>query len=298
MSEHPTVIKFPGLFKEKGKFVYKNYTAEHAIAGDTDSCYMRLPFVKEGMSNEEVCEIADEIGAHANDLFPDFIKEAFNIPESRKDVIQTDREVVSDKSLFVTKKRYAAHIINKEGKWTDEMKIMGLEIRKSNTPAILKRFLQTIVDKALDDYDADQMSQLVREMRKEYMDTPFHEIATPMGCNTLKAAQQQVAETGSMHGLHYSARAALFYNSMCSERDQPVRPGDKIALVYIKHPQSKYVGYPVDAPHLPDFMKDIVIDYKTQWSKAEKTINGYLQSMGFDLSSRKKDIKRNLFGFK
>jgi len=291
-------IEFPALFKEGDKFVYRSYHADMGIAGDTDSCYMKLPFFDADADVNEVCEIADEIGQHVNSLFPEFIMDAFNVPEDRKDVIQTDREIISDKSFFLTKKRYAAHVVNKEGKPTDSLKLMGLEIRKSNTPVLLKQFLTEVVEAIIDGKDAAQLSRMVKQFKQEYKQAPLKEIASPSGCNTLKKCLDIFEQTGSQHGFHYTVRASMFYNSMCSETDRQIMPGDKVGVVYIKHPKSKYIAYPVDAMTLPDFMDDIIIDYDKQWEKANKTINNYLKGMGFDIQSRKNEVKRSLFGFK
>lgn len=263
---------------------------------DTDSIMLSMKALSIQNADEAVA-IADEIGAITNSEFPSFMKHAFNCPDERLDSIQTDREVVSDKALFLSKKRYIMHIINNEGTPCDKLKIMGVELKKSDTPIAVKNILSKLVNEILDGKTGSELLSVVDLMKRDYAKNTFREIARPISCKGLKKYQDKLDETGSDKGIPYQVRAAMFYNSMCGPSDKQIMPGDKIGVVYIKNPKSKYVAFPIDINEMPEFMGKLVVDWETQWDKTFKKIENYLSSIGMDIKSRKADIRRNLFGF-
>lgn len=271
----------------------------HMVAGDTDSCYMSVPeIVTSGRSVEEVVATCDEIGGLIGDTFPEFSRRIFNCPADRLGSIKTDREAVSDKSLFLTKKRYIMHVVDMEGTPCDKLKVMGVESKKSDTSPAVKVLLDELVDAILDGKSMDDVLKLTNKMKREFATrfTP-REIAKSVGCNTLKKAQNTFAATGDMKGIPYQARAAMFYNKMRTTADKEIYAGDKIKLIYIIHPESKYIGLPVDTEEPPEWFNEIIIDYKTEWNNANTKIVNYLKALGWDLESRKKQQSKDLFGF-
>lgn len=287
------------IMREGEPFRYEKTHINHAVAGDTDSIMMSMAKVLDqtGITEEEeIVQLADDIGEAVNDSFPEFIRRAFNVPKDRDDTIKTDREIVSDKSFFLTRKRYIMSVINEEGKKVKKLKIMGVELKKSNTSKAVKEILMDLVERILDGEDIHQLREAIEGHKKAFFARDIHEIAKPSGCGTLAKCQRILEETGSDKGFAYQARAALFYNSLCGTADRAVMPGDKIGIVYIKHPQSKYIGYPIDATYFPDWMDDIVIDYRTNWEKAKKTIENYMKAMNWDLQTQKENVRMKLFG--
>jgi len=278
---------------------FTTYTVNNMVAGDTDSGYFSIAdCVNENSNVDDVVTFADEIGKLTNESFPDFVMKAFNCPEERKDIIKTDREAVSDKSLFLTKKRYIMHVVDSEGNRVDKLKIMGVEIKKSDTSDALKKILMDLVKMILDGYSKEDVFDAVDTMKEKFYTMPVHEIAKPISVKTLKKCQDMYKMTGSMKGFPYQVRAAMFYNSLCGITDKMVYPGEKVGLVYIKHPKSNYIAFPIDSSKLPNWWeKEIVIDYKTEWAKAHKKIINYLSSLDWDFKSIKDNKKKELFGF-
>ena len=153
-----------GWTKDNDEYEFNKIYLNNAIAGDTDSVMMSLNgIVTEEDDINDIVELADTIAKKTNDSFPEFIQKAFNCPSSRKDVVTTDREIISDKSFFLTKKRYVMHVVNDEGKEVDKLKIMGVEIKKSDTPVAVKEMLMEMVNMILDDADINQMKERIKE---------------------------------------------------------------------------------------------------------------------------------------
>lgn len=277
---------------------YEPYHGDFMIAGDTDSAMMTLERHFSPDANiDDVVLFADDLGTLVNEGFPEFCMRAFNCPEDRKETVKTDREKVSDKSLFLTKKRYIMHVVDSEGKRVDELKIMGVELKKSDTSVIVKKMLRKVVDLILDDVSQETLLAQVRKFREEFPQVPPQEIATPISVKTLKRCEDAFAMTGDMKGFPYQVRAAMYWNSLCGTHDKRIMPGEKIGLLYIRRHESKYIGFPIDTVKFPDWFDSIPIDFQTEWDKAEKKIENYLTAIGWDYKSRVVAERNDLFGF-
>lgn len=273
------------------------YNARYISSGDSDSCYISLTKdINKKVSIEQGIEIADEVCDRVNESYPDFLEKVFNCPPERNDSMLSEREVVADKTFILTKKRYIMHVVNDEGEPCDKLKIMGVEIKKSDTSKIVKDILLDLVKRILDDATRPQLKEAIKKWKKTFFSSDMKYIGKPSGCKKLKDAYTQLEETGNLKGVHYVARAAIFYNSLCSGSDRRVRSGDQVLLVYINHPDSKYIGIPLDAEVLPDWLDDIIIDYKMNWEKADNKITNYLKAIEFDLETVNVNHKKDLFG--
>lgn len=221
-----------------------------------------------------------------------------NIPEERSHLIGTARETVADSGLWLSKKRYILRVKDSEGKRVNKLKMQGVQLKKSNTSHFLKKALLELVEHILDGADVDELNTIIDRQKREFIDADIYDIATPMGCATLNNATQVYELTGRFDGVHYAAKAAALWNITSSNFDTKIMAGEKIRLVYIRgNKLSTSIGFPSEARKLPEwFHRDIKVDYETMWSKAKKTINGYLKAIGFDLESRKVELSKDLFG--
>lgn len=279
-------------------FAWKKHYLNNLKFGDTDSAGLSLSAVfDKDACIDDVVEVADTIGQLTNKAFPEFCMHAFNCPEERKHIIKTEREVVSDKSLFLSKKRYIMHVVDSEGKRVDKLKIMGVELKKSDTSKAIKKLLMDLVLAILDGVEGDDLLSLVADMRTEFNTFQASDIAKPINVKTLKKCQDSYDITGSMKGFPYQVRAAMFWNELCGVSDKKIMPGEKVGLLYIKHPQSKYIAFPIDMTVFPDWFHELTVDYQTEWSKAHAKLENYLASIGMDVVGRKNAIKEELFGF-
>lgn len=284
-----------------GKYQWEYIHLNNLIYGDTDSAYLTLDkmleVVGEGQDLDKIVEIADTVGEVTNLAFPDFCMHAFNCPADRAGVIKTARETVSDKSLFLSKKRYILHVVDDEGKRIDKLKIVGVELKKSDTSIAIKKLLGELVNMILDGLEMDHVLDTIDDMRRSFTEFTPHEIAKPISIKTLKKCEDMLAATGSDKGFPYQVRAAMFWNENCTNLDKRNLSGEKVALLYIRHPKSKYIAFPIDMVTFPDWFHQFNIDYDTEWEKAKKKLVNYLTAMGWDVASRKKAIREDLFGF-
>lgn len=284
--------------QKNGGFKFEQYHLNHATLGDSDSVYLKLSDIFDSDAKvDDVVDMADTITRYVNDSYHNFAMHAFNCPADRTNELLSNREIVADAIYVSTKKRYAAHVVDDEGKRVDKLKIKGMEIIKSDTPAYVKVMLMDMVRAILDDKSRQDLQDMIKEFKIEYQKHPLRDIARPMSVKGLKKYNDMLETTGSTKGFPYNVRAAMFYNSLCGTSDKKIVPGDKIGIIYIKDPRSKYIAFPIDINEFPSFMNGLVVDYETQWEKAYKKITSYMASMGWDLESRKKELRKNLFGF-
>jgi DNA polymerase elongation subunit (family B) len=176
-----------------------DHVGEAIIYGDTDSCYFTAypvleKEIKEGRmqwSKETCIQLYDSIADQVNASFPGFMEQAFHVPREMGEVIRGGREVVASKGLFITKKRYAVMIIDKEGKRLDvngypgKVKAMGLDLKRSDTPKVIQEFLSKILDEVLVGTSREDIIEKIREFKYLFKDRPGWEKGSPKRVNNL-----------------------------------------------------------------------------------------------------------------
>ena len=101
-------------------------------------------------------------------------RSAFHCPKSRQDVIAAGREIIAQSGLFITKKRYAALVVDNEGFRTDidgkagKVKAMGLDLRRSDTPVFMQEFLSELLLMVLTDKPQEDVLERITEFRQEF----------------------------------------------------------------------------------------------------------------------------------
>lgn len=276
-----------------GRRAYKEVEAKNLIYGDTDSVYMSLEKLFPADADPKaVTEFADTLGSKVNAAFPAFMKEVFNVSDERAKAIATDREVVSDKSLFLAKKKYCMHVINDEGLVVDKMKTMGVELARTDTAECVKVMLRRVVEMLMDKKPYEAVREYVDEFKKVYHGLSMVEIGRPTSIRTLAKYEQAVAAAGgNLDACSVGhIKAALFYNSLCEPHDQKIRAGDKVVVVYIIGQKYPSIAIPRDADVLPSWLDRMLIDWPLQWSKVEEKLNIYLRAVGYDYETRQSEF--------
>ncbi|EMA61169.1 intein-containing DNA polymerase II [Halorubrum lipolyticum] len=119
--------------------------------GDTDSVMLSLS----DMSKEKAIETSFEIEDHINERYDDFARDELNAEFHR---FQIEFEKLYRRFFQAgKKKRYAGHIIWKEGKDVDDIDITGFEYKRSDIAGITKEVQQNVIETIVtgDDIDED-----------------------------------------------------------------------------------------------------------------------------------------------
>ncbi len=119
--------------------------------GDTDSVMLSLG----DLSKEEAIETSFEIEDHINERYDDFAQEELNAEFHRFEI---EFEKLYRRFFQAgKKKRYAGHIVWKEGKDVDDIDITGFEYKRSDIAQITKEVQQNVIETIVtgDDIDED-----------------------------------------------------------------------------------------------------------------------------------------------
>lgn len=247
---------------------------------DTDSGYFSLGI--EG-SIEELREtavsIADEIANKINNEFPKHMKDRFLCQDGFDNLIKAGREIVASKAIFQAKKKYICRVVDKEGKTVDEIKSQGSEIKKSDTPKVIRVFLKNTIDAILKGYSWDSIADFVNTQRKKILNDPtiIFDLGVSKQVNNLEVFSAEYArleKTGiGKAKLPGHVRAAINYNNIIAQYDKGakmIKSGDKI-LIYYLHKNDhgfKAIGIPAELSKFPFWFDELFsVDRKTTESK-------------------------------
>ena len=249
---------------------------DFVVAIDTDSIYLTLEKlvekVCEGKDTTAKIKFMDKV---CDEVFQPFIDQGYTELSdymnaySQKMVMK--REVLADKAIWTAKKRYVINVHNSEGVQfaKPKIKVMGLEMVKSSTPAVIRDKLKDSLEVILQG-EEKSLHTYVMEFRKTFNQLPVEEIAFPRGLNGMK---QYAGSPIYTKGTPIHVRGALLYNHHCkrmglAKKYQPIRDGDKIKFVYLKTPNPFQEDVIAFSQHMPkEFNLESYIDYDKMFEK-------------------------------
>ena len=282
-----------------------DHVGETIIYGDTDSCYFSAwPVLKKEVeegrmtwSKEMAIQLYDSIADQVNASFPGFMETAFHVPREMGEVIKGGREVVASKGLFITKKRYAVMIIDKEGKRQDiggkpgKVKAMGLDLKRSDTPKVIQDFLSEILDNVLTGATRDEIIAKIREFKYLFKERPGWEKGSPKRVNNLTKYGKEEERLGKTN-MPGHVRAALNWNNLRRMN------GDKYSLQIVDGMKTivcklkanplgwTSIGYPTDEQQLPGWFKELPFDdSEMEATVVDQKIDNLLSVLEWDLAS-------------
>ena len=130
--------------------ILKTENKDYVIASDTDSIYLRLgPLVEKifgagGKVSQPGIKTIEFMDRVCEDKLQPFIDSSYQelaaYMHSFAQKMQMKREALADKGIWTAKKRYILNVYNNEGVQYNEpkLKVMGLEMVKSSTPAAIR----------------------------------------------------------------------------------------------------------------------------------------------------------------
>ena len=289
-----------------------DHTGDTIIYGDTDSVYFTaVPALEQGqeLDLDSAVALYDHVSDTVSATFPDFLKRAFNVPKEAGAVMQAGREVVGRAGLFITKKRYAIKVLDLEG-WQPEggkLKIMGMDIKRSDTPEFIQDFLESILDDALEGKPEEQVLADIKQFKADFKDLPSWQKGMPKRVNNLTMYGEKLAKSRRVEQRNYKlkkladqapennmipghVRASINWNELkdafSDNYSMTITDGMKVIVCRLKSNAMGYssIAYPVDEMHLPQWFKDLPFDDEAmEESVLNKKIKNVLGAMGWDL---------------
>ena len=286
-----------------------DHVGKAMIYGDTDSCYFSAwPMLKDDVnsnklewSTEKAITLYDQICEQANTTFPDFMMQAFHCPKSRSDVIAAGREIVAQSGLYITKKRYAALVVDNEGFRTDtdgkpgKVKAMGLDLRRSDTPVFMQDFLKELLLMVLTDVPQEDVLERITQFRMEFSERPGWEKGSPKRANKV-GHYRRLEEKQGKANMPGHVRASLNWNTLKrmngDKYSQEIVDGMKVIVCKLKQNPLGYtsVAYPTDELRIPEWFKELPFD---DAAMAETIIDNKLDNLIGVLNYPLEDTKRH-----
>jgi DNA polymerase elongation subunit (family B) len=220
----------------------KTKCKDYVIAIDTDSIYLTLENLVEttcqGKTTEQKIAYMDKICEQAFQPFIDGgYQELATYMNAYAQKMQMKREVLADKGIWVAKKRYVLNVHNSEGVQyaKPKIKVMGLEMVKSSTPAVVREKLKDALEVILHE-DEKAVQEFVKTFKAEFSKLSVEDIAFPRSISDIdKYDGNPIYKKGTpMH-----VRGALLFNHYIRQKGlakkyQPIGNGDKIKFVYVR----------------------------------------------------------------
>ena len=256
-----------------------NHVGKSVIYGDTDSVYFSAwPVLKDDIESgklewtaEKAIALYDQVCEQVDTTFVSFMARAFHCPKTRADVIAAGREIVAVSGLYITKKRYAALVIDNEGFRTDtdgkpgKVKAMGLDLRRSDTPVFMQDFLKELLLMVLTDTPEKDVLERITQFRKEFQAMPGWEKGSPKRANKIGHYQRLEQKQGKAN-MPGHVRASINWNTLKrmngDKYSQEIVDGMKVIVCKLKQNPLGYtsVAYPTDELRLPEWFKELPFD--------------------------------------
>lgn len=230
-----------------------------AIYGDTDSVFIRgVMSPKMGMELQEyfngrLQEWAVEVGAK--------IAPTIKFEKLFRRII-FKKKIGSDEAA---KKRYAGWLIWEDGREVDEIKIVGMETRRSDVAEITKELMEQIMVCLLKEGDTSAVGRMLRKVLREFDRLPLQKIAIPKGVK--KDLDQYKTESAWIVGMR-NAQKLLGLR---------FRQDRKPKLLYMRRPVDR-LCITEDVETLPEHFQ---VDWETMKEKViRQKFEAILESIG------------------
>jgi DNA polymerase I len=243
----------------------------HVIYGDTDSCMVQIP----PMEVAPTIDAARRIEAAVNASYGEFAQKTLN---AGSHYFSIKFEKIYRRFFQAgKKKRYAGHLVWKEGKDVDEIDIVGFELRRSDYPQITKEVQRTVIEKILKGEGFPEVRAYLGEIITKFRAGKYglDEVGIPGGIQ--KALDQY--ETNDAH------RRGAEYANVHLKAD--FKKGSKPKRIYIKNVKAKYPKTDVLCFEYGDQVPpEFVVDWETMLEKTiRQPISRIIEALGWDWHS-------------
>jgi DNA polymerase elongation subunit (family B) len=282
-----------------------DHVGDAIIYGDTDSCYFTAyPVLKKEIdegrmtwNRNTVIALYDSIADQVNLSFPGFMEQAFHCPREMGAIIRGGREIVADKGLFITKKRYAVLFYDKDGKRYDvggkpgKVKAMGLDLKRSDTPKVIQEFLSDILNDVLNGVGKDPIVEKIRDFKMLFKERPGWEKGSPKRVNNLTMYGNKEIKEGKTN-MPGHVRAAINWNNLrrmnSDNYSLAVTDGMKVIVCKLKQNPLGWtsIAYPTDEQHLPKWFCELPFDdSEMEATVIDGKVDNLLSVLDWDLAS-------------
>jgi DNA polymerase elongation subunit (family B) len=252
---------------------------DYVIASDTDSIYLNLASLVDSVfrsGSEDHAKVISFMDKVCEDKIQPYIDKSYqelaDYVHAYQQKMEMKREALASRGLWTAKKRYVLNVYNNEGVQYKEpkMKVMGLEMVKSSTPAVIRERMKETIKLIITGTEAE-LHDYIEDFRNHFNSLPAEEVSFPRGCNGLSNYSDSL--TLYKKGTPIHVKGAILYNHFLKEKKLTkkypfVQDGDKLKFTYLKMPnpfKDTVISYPSRLP--PEFGIQEFIDYDLQFEK-------------------------------
>lgn len=252
---------------------------DYVIASDTDSIYLNLASLVDSIfrsGSEDHAKVISFMDKVCEDKIQPYIDKSYqelaDYVHAYQQKMEMKREALASRGLWTAKKRYVLNVYNNEGVQYKEpkMKVMGLEMVKSSTPAVIRERMKETIKLIITGTEAE-LHDYIEDFRNHFNSLPAEEVSFPRGCNGLSNYSDSL--TLYKKGTPIHVKGAILYNHFLKEKKLTkkypfVQDGDKLKFTYLKMPnpfKDTVISYPSRLP--PEFGIQEFIDYDLQFEK-------------------------------
>jgi len=266
---------------------------DYIIYIDTDSIYVDMSSVIKAsfgtvdVSRKQGEEFLDKVcKMKIEEVLENGYKDLASKMGAYRQAMVMKREKITDKTIFIAKKRYIMNTLNSEGVHYDKPKISvtGLESVRSSTPEVCRDKLRGSFDVIMNGDEAG-VQQYIEDFRQEFYTLPPEAIGRNIGTDNIdKYRGPNLYRKGTpMH-----VRGAILHNHYLTaakmDKKYPlISGGDKVKYVHLKQPnpiKENIISFPGVLPEV--FGLHEYIDYELQFEKVFLSpLQAILQAVGW-----------------
>lgn len=287
--------------------VLKTDNVDYVNYIDTDSCYVDMaPLILASFGTTDIEKQKGEkfLSKVVQEKLVPVIKEGYDELAVRmgayRNAMSMKLEKITDKTIFVAKKRYIMNVLSSEGVHYAEPKlsVTGVESVRSSTPEVCRRKMDEAFKVFMNGTEEDAQN-FIYDFRKTFASLPPEEVAKTSGTDDIGKFTD--SDGSYKKGTPIHVRGCILYNQFLKEKKltrkfQPIQSGEKVKFVYLKLPnpiRENVISFPGYLP--TEFGLHEYIDYDTQFDKVFlKPLEIVLHSMGW--SPEKVDSLESFFG--
>ena len=281
---------------QKMNKILKTEEIDYVIASDTDSIYLNLGPLVEGVyqgrekTNEGVVSFLNKI---CEMEFEPFIEGSYqelaDYVNAYDQKMFMKRENIAERGIWTAKKRYILNVWDSEGVRYEEpkLKMMGIEAVKSSTPAPCREMIKDALKLIMNDTE-ENVQKYIEDCRIKFRKLPPEDIAFPRTASNV----QKYKSTSTIYakGTPIHIRGALLFNHYVNQKKltnkySPIGNGEKVKFLYLKKPniiQENVVSFIQDFP--TELGLDKYIDYDLQFEKSfVEPLRAILDAIGWNV---------------
>jgi len=197
------------------------------------------------------------------------------------------REKITDRSIFIAKKRYIMNTLNSEGVHYDKPKISvtGLESVRSSTPEVCREKMKQVFEVIMNEGESETQ-RFIENFREEFKRLPPEEVGRNSGTDSIEKYMNKTSLYRKGCPMH--VRGCILFNDMLSKKNlnkryESIKSGDKIKFVYLKLPnplRENIISFPGVLPK--EMGLESYIDYNKQFEKVFLSpIEHILEALGW-----------------